>query len=296
MTEIQYTRSLSAKILIAFGALSIGLTIFSLLTSLIGGDAIHSKYATLLLGVAQNLLVFGFAAVVTAKLCYKEVVRPLKMNVAPSWKGIAMVAAVYVASLPALNWLVDWNAHITFPDSMQDLYATLRKYEDLAMAETNHLLKGNDLLTMLLMVLEVGVLTAFGEEIFFRGAVLGAFERKKELNTHISVWCVGIMFSALHLQFFGFFPRCFLGIWLGYLCVWSQSLWLPVIAHALNNGMVVVTAYLAEQGVSGITAIETVGVPQNGDFPTLALISAIATIALVCSTAKILHRNNNQTK
>lgn len=288
MTENQYTRSLSAKILIAFGALSIGLSIFSLLTSLMGSAGDHSKYSTLLLGVAQNLLVFGFAAVVSAKLCYKEVTRPLKLNVSPSWKGIAMVAAVYVASLPALNWLVDWNAHITFPESMHDLYATLKKYEDLAATETNHLLKGNDMLTMLLMVLEVGALTAFGEEIFFRGAVLGAFERKKGLNIHISVWCVGIMFSALHMQFFGFFPRCALGIWLGYLCVWSQSLWLPVIAHALNNGMVVVTAYLAEQGVSGVSGIETVGVPQNGEFPFLAIASAVLTVALICATSKIL--------
>lgn len=287
MAEKQYIRSLSTKILIAFGTMSVGLTLFSLFATLITTDGERSKYATLLMGVFQNLVVFGLAAVVTSKICYRKVLKPLKMNVAPSWKGIAMVVAVYVVSLPALNWLVDWNAHITFPDSMQQLYHTLRNLEDLAQKETNFLLQGNDLLITILIVLEVGLLTGFGEEIFFRGAILGAFEQKKGLNIHLSVWFVGILFSAFHFQFFGFFPRCFLGIWLGYLFVWSRSLWLPVIAHALNNGMVVIVAYLTEQKVIGADAIEKIGVPQAGEFPLLAFISAILTIALIVATSKI---------
>lgn len=291
MQENQYTHSLSVKILIAFGIMSIGLTLFSLLATLVTTDGERSKYATLLLGAFQNLVVFGLAAIVTSKICYRKVVKPLKMNVVPSWKGIGMVVAVYVVSLPALNWLVDWNAHITFPDSMQHLYHTLKNLEDLAMKETNFLLQGNDFLTMMLIVLEVGVITGFGEEIFFRGAILGAFEQKKGLNIHISVWCVGILFSAFHFQFFGFFPRCFLGIWLGYLFLWSRSLWLPVIAHALNNGMVVIVTYLTEHNVAGADAVENIGVPPAGEFPLLALISTVLTVALIIATSKIHFRN-----
>ena len=44
-----------------------------------------------------------------------------------------------------------------------------------------------------------------------------------------------LLFSALHLQFYGFFPRFFLGVFFGYLFYWSGSLMYPVIAHALNN-------------------------------------------------------------
>lgn len=87
MAEKQYIRSLSTKILIAFGTMSVGLTLFSLFATLITTDGERSKYATLLMGVFQNLVVFGLAAVVTSKICYRKVLKPLKMNVAPSWKA-----------------------------------------------------------------------------------------------------------------------------------------------------------------------------------------------------------------
>ena len=35
-----------------------------------------------------------------------------------------------------------------------------------------------------------------------------------------------------------------LGALFGYLLVWSGSLWLPILAHFMNNGVAVVTAYV----------------------------------------------------
>ena len=61
MAEKQYIRSLSTKILIAFGTMSVGLTLFSLFATLITTDGERSKYATLLMGIFQNLVVFGLA-------------------------------------------------------------------------------------------------------------------------------------------------------------------------------------------------------------------------------------------
>lgn len=289
MTENKFTRPLSVKLFITFGLMLVGLFLLSLLSTTLnanGGE--QSKYVTLLIGVFQNLVVFAMAAVGMSKICYGKVATPLKLNVAPSWKGIALVVALYVVSMPALNWLVDWNEHITFPDSMHQIYETLKKYENIAQEQTKLILKGNDFFTMLLMVLQVGLLTGFGEEIFFRGAILGAFEREKRHNVHVSVWCVGILFSAFHFQFFGFFPRCYLGILLGYLYVWSGSLWLPVICHAINNSMVVINTYLIEHGVGAAASIENIGIPQPGHFPFLALASAALTITLLYVTHKAL--------
>ena len=53
MAEKQYIRSLSTKILIAFGTMSVGLTLFSLFATLITTDGERSKYATLLMGVSK---------------------------------------------------------------------------------------------------------------------------------------------------------------------------------------------------------------------------------------------------
>ena len=63
-------------------------------------------------------------------------------------------------------------------------------------------------------------------------------------NKHIGVLITSILFSALHLQFFGFFPRLLLGIFFGYLLLWSRNLWLPIFAHFINNGVAVIFYFI----------------------------------------------------
>lgn len=278
-----FTRALSTKIMIGFGLLSVMLVLVSLIANSLPTEG---KWVPLLIGVMQNLFVFVLVAMLAARLCYGKVLAPLKLTVAPRWQGIAMVVLVCVVSIPAMNWLIDWNEHITFPESMHDLYLSFKQMEEMAQAETGRLLQANNLWMMLLTVAVVGVLTGFGEEIFFRGFLLGAFEQKKGLNIHLSVWCVGLIFSAMHCQFFGFFPRWILGVWLGYLMVWSGSLWLPVIAHALNNSIVVVLYYIAEHTQISTTIVEQIGIVPAGEFPWLATASALLTLALIIATPR----------
>ena len=80
----------------------------------------------------------------------------------------------------------------------------------------------------------------------------------------------------LHFQFFGFVPRLLLGAIFGYLLHWTGSLWVPIIAHALNNSVVVVSAYLLP-ATEAATTIDAIGVPTDGGFPKLAFISLILT-------------------
>ena len=55
------------------------------------------------------------------------------------------------------------------------------------------------------------------------------------------IWTAAILFSAFHLQFYGFFPRMLLGAYFGYLLYWSHSIWLPIFAHFINNAIAVIT-------------------------------------------------------
>ena len=54
------------------------------------------------------------------------------------------------------------------------------------------------------------------------------------------------LFSAMHVQFYGLIPRMFLGVLFGYLLVWSGSIWLPVLAHFVNNAAAVIYFYVAQ--------------------------------------------------
>ena len=101
------------------------------------------------------------------------------------------------------------------------------------------LILGTDRLsTLMVNVLVVAVLPAVCEELLFRGAMQGIFLRWTR-NGHAAVWMTAIMFSLVHMQFAGFLPRLFLGAVLGYLYLYTSTLWAPIVAHALNNALAV---------------------------------------------------------
>jgi membrane protease YdiL (CAAX protease family) len=96
---------------------------------------------------------------------------------------------------------------------------------------------------MILNVFMIAVLPAIGEELIFRG-VFQKILCSLFKSGHLAVWATAFIFSALHLQFFGFIPRFILGLIFGYLFLWSGTLWLPVISHFVNNTVPTVAAYI----------------------------------------------------
>ena len=76
----------------------------------------------------------------------------------------------------------------------------------------------------------------------FRGVLQKIFIRWFN-NAHAGIWITAIVFSAIHLQFFGFFPRLLLGLMFGYIFLWTKSLWLPIVGHFINNGSIVIASY-----------------------------------------------------
>ena len=176
---------------------------------------------------------------------------------------------------------------------MAALEQTLRDSEDAMEQITNQLLTLNSVGDLVAGILVVGVMAGVSEEFFFRGALFGIMRRGRA-NIHIVIWTVAIVFSAIHFQFFGFVPRMLLGAWFGYLLVWTRSLWVPVIAHALNNGIVVVFQWLDSNHYIDGNALDQLGVPAEGQFPVLALASAIATILLIVAAKRVFSKKIGQ--
>ena len=256
-----------------------------LFAGLIIASFVSMGQPTSIMIVAQNVLVFIAPAIIFAYLAYQAPWRFLRLDKAPALKEILLVIAVMVASLPAMNYLVEMNKLMHLPQWMSGVEEWMRESEDAALEVTNSLLSTTSFLKMLWLVLIVGVLTGIAEEMFFRGAMLGTF-LQKTVNKHVSIIFVAFIFSAFHLQFFGFFPRLLLGIWFGYLVVWTRSLWVPIIAHALNNSLVVVATYLANTQAIETNGIDSLGLPQKGQFPIMATASVIATAVIIYIFAK----------
>ena len=239
--------------------------------------------------VLQDVLVFILPAVLLAVICYKQPWRFLEADHAPSWLAVLVVVVVWAVSLPAMNWLVEWNQNIHLPASMAALEQLLRDSEDAMEQITNQLLTLNSVGDLVAGFLVVGVMAGVSEEFFFRGALMGIMRRGRA-NIHIVIWTVAIIFSAIHFQFFGFVPRMLLGAWFGYLLLWTRSLWVPVIAHALNNGAITVFQWLDSNHYIDGNVVEQLGVPTDGQFPTLALASAVATILLIVVAKRVFSK------
>lgn len=231
----------------------------------------------------QDILAFILPAIFTMAILYHRPLHAMGLDKAPSWCAIAIVVVFYLVSLPAMNWLVEMNKTMSLPSWMAGIEQAMRAAEDSAAEITREILDINSVWKLILSLLVVGVMAGLSEEMLFRGALLRTMQDSR-LGMHSVVWLTAILFSALHMQFYGFVPRMLLGVWLGYLFVWTGSLWVPIIAHALNNSTVVVLSYLTNKGLVPEGYGDNLGIPAQGAFPWFAVISLIASIALVIWT------------
>ncbi len=265
-------------ILLLFGLFLVGLFATSLIAAAYTDASAPSRAAVMATSAIQGVLAFCLPAILAVKLAGFHPGSFLKLDGELTARAIFGILVLYIVALPALNWIVDWNAHIHLPESMAGLEQTLRTWEEANGKAGELLLSSTSFGGMLMGVLVVGILTGFCEEIFFRGALqrlLGVCG----MRPFLAISLTALVFSILHFQFFGFVPRLLLGAFFGFLLFRSQSLWTAACAHAVNNSMVVVSSWLVNTGMISSTP-DSVGLPDSG-FPWLAAGSAIATVLLL---------------
>lgn len=229
------------RLSVLFGSFFVFLILSSIIgtiiTSLPGNERTH----ILLSSTVQCILAFCVPALLLARFSSNNWKDWLYLTRVPSIKALIGVVLVYLLSLPAMEWLIEWNNNLSFPESMASLESLLRKWENSSAETTSKILETQGFIPVLMGVLIIGVLTGFSEELFFRGGLQGILTRGS-IGIGVSVWVTAIIFSAMHFQFFGFLPRLIMGVFFGYLLVWTKSIWVPVFAHILNNSIVVITA------------------------------------------------------
>ena len=109
-----------------------------------------------------------------------------------------------------MNWLIHFNEGIHLPESMAGIEQAMRSMEDMAQANVELVQGGAGIGDLIMSILIVGIFAGFCEELLFRGAFVRLLVSMK-LNIHAAIWIVAFVFSALHFQFYGFFPRLLLG-------------------------------------------------------------------------------------
>jgi len=188
---------------------------------------------------------------------------------------IFLVLTIMIVSMPFMEWTVLINQKMVLPDYLKDVEQWMKEKEDAAMKITIQLITVRSNFDFIINLIMIAVLPAIGEELMFRGGVQRSLT--KAFNSpHLAIWLTAIIFSAIHVQFYGFIPRMLLGAGFGYLYFYSGSLWYAMLAHFINNAYAVCAAfYMQKHNMPLNKADEPIGFPWYG-----YLISAIITIAL----------------
>lgn len=236
----------------------------------------NSREGLLFIAVYQAVVMFIAPSIVASRMISRRPFSYLTLSKAPTWLGILGVVFAYLIALPALNQIIYWNSNITFPEQFAYWETIFREMEDSAVNASGVMLDTASWGGLFVNLTIIALLTAFGEELFFRGALQHTAASSGAAQT--SIWVVAFIFSLMHFQIYGFVPRLLLGAWFGYLLFWTRSIYLPIIAHFINNGVVVVCAWLTSQG--NTFDFDKFGVTEYG-FPMPAFISAVAFVIFI---------------
>jgi len=215
----------------------------------------------------QDLTLFILTPLVAQFLLWKDSTTKTLQLTAPHLPVLLWGMAAIVSVSPLIDLLSIWNQGLHLPESMKAVEQWMINSEKAAEITTNQLLNTSNWGGFIMNILIIAIMAGIGEELLFRG-ILQKILINWTRNTHLGILCAAIIFSAIHFQFFGFFPRMILGMVLGYLYVWSKSIWVPIIAHALNNALTV--TFTPNTFNKGNEFIETVSGTQNNVWYALA--------------------------
>ena len=140
---------------------------------------------------------------------------------------------VLIAALPLLilSGILGQLINYVFPVSE----AYLQAFQNLVTVQENGLW---------FTIFVVGVLPGICEEVMFRGFILSALRKK---GLWYGIILSAILFGSFHLDPFRFLPVTLLGIWLGYLAVKTNSLYVPILAHFAQNSLAILITNYAEK-------------------------------------------------
>lgn len=159
------------------------------------------------------------------------------------WLAYGVSVAFLFAFGPIMQLIGEANMQMSLPDGWKGIEQWMRAQEQSMATLTERIVMVDRWELLIANIVVMAMMPAIAEEYFFRGSLMHIIQRIVK-NCHITVWLSAIIFSAIHFQFFGFFPRMILGVFFGYMFVWTQNIWIPILAHFVNNAAVTVLAFV----------------------------------------------------
>jgi len=202
-------------------------SVLGVFVAMINGGEIFSFKNLRIIQVLNQVVGFMMPAVVYAILVKEKPFNFLGFNKMPAWSLLGIVAMFTI--IPFLGTVTDWNDSIVFPESMRAIEEQMRATQQKSEEIIEMFISQGSLFSSLLII---AALAAVSEELLFRSVIQKALIKLFK-NAHVAIIVTAFVFSAVHMDFFGFFPRLFLGD--ARLHVLDDRLHLPFHADALRQ-------------------------------------------------------------
>jgi membrane protease YdiL (CAAX protease family) len=198
--------------------------------------------------VVQSIGLFVVPPFILAHLYHENVGEYLQINRSTKPNSYFFAAISLLFIIPFINFLGAINSQMSFPESLAGLENWMRTMEDAAELMVEKFMNVETISGLMFNLFMIAILPALGEELMFRGVIQRILTNWTK-NYHWGIWITAFLFSAMHMQFYGFLPRMALGAMFGYLLVWTGTMWVPILAHFVNNAMGVLGYYFIEKGM-----------------------------------------------
>ena len=204
----------------------------------------------------------------------------LRLTNRPQFHILLLVLITIIFASPVINWMMVMNQHLALPSFLKGLEDWMKQSEDHAAELTKLFTASTSFTGLTINLFIIALLPAIGEELLFRGAIQPLLTDMTK-NKQIGILLSAIIFSAVHLQFYGFLPRMMLGIYLGYLVAWSGSLWYSIAVHFFNNGLAVVFIFMQNRNKLPFDP-DTIGTQQGDESTLIASIVFVTILIFAC--------------
>lgn len=229
----------------------------------------------------QTAALFLLPPFLMAFLWTKQPLDWLKLKSETRGYGLWAIFLMLIA-LPAINLVGYFNQQMSLPAFLEPLEQWMKTAEANAAHLTEQFLSVTTFDGLIINILLMALLPAVAEELTFRGVLQRLIQtqtneaiNREGKRVHLAIWCSAILFSAIHMQFYGFLPRMLMGALFGYALVWTGSLWIPILMHFTNNAMAVILYFLAIRSGWDMDKVDTIG---TNDTLWLGVVSLVLTI------------------
>lgn len=236
-------------------------------------DILNPKYyyAAMMMQAISTFFMFFLPVYFFAKICYKNPFEYIGFNKRFSYAQIFTIVGILILTFLFSDTVQQLTRLIPLP---KDWHSKFEQMEKTREAQESALVQINTFTKYIFSMILVGVLPAIFEEVLFRGGLQNLLTRWTK-SPWAAILVTSIIFSAIHISFYGFFVRLLLGIILGLLFYYSGNIWMPILLHFLFNGLQVTALYISSNFSSKPTDITEQHLPLAVGIITFSALVAL---------------------